>query len=135
MSVLVFAENVQGKFKKSCFEAVSYAKAIAQKLNLPLTAVSVGPVADSELSMLGKYGADKVLNCNHDKLNTFNVQPYASVIAQAAKAEGAKVVVLGASFSGKGIAPRVAVKLGAGLGENLVDLPKMNGSFEVKKGA
>jgi len=135
MSVIVFAENVQGKFKKSTFEAVSYAKAIAVKLNLPLTAVSIGQVADAELSGLGKYGADKVLNCKNEKLNNFNVQPYASVIAQAAKAEGAKVVVMGASFSGKGVAPRVAVKLSAGLGENLVDLPRMDGSFEVKKGA
>jgi electron transfer flavoprotein alpha subunit len=135
MSVIVFAESVQGKFKKSCFEAVSFAKAIALQLNLPLTAVSIGQVDDSELSALGKYGADKVLSCRQEKLNIFNVQPYASVIAQAAKAESAKVVVLGASFSGKGMAPRVAVKLGAGLGENVVDLPKISGNFEVKKGA
>jgi electron transfer flavoprotein alpha subunit len=31
MSVLVYVEQVDGKFKKSVFEAVSYAKAIADK--------------------------------------------------------------------------------------------------------
>ena len=135
MSVIVFAENVQGKFKKSCFEAVSYARAVASQMSLPLVAVSIGSVPDEELNALGKYGADKVLNCNHEKLKAFNVQPYASVIAQAARAEGAKVIVIGASFSGKGMAPRIAIKLQAGLGDNVVELPKIAGTFEVKKGA
>jgi electron transfer flavoprotein alpha subunit len=135
MSVLVYTENVEGKFKKSCYEAISYAKAIAGQLNLPLTALSIGDVPDEELKNLGNYGAEKILRCYVERLKMLNVQPYASVIAQAAKAEGARVVVISASFSGKGIAPRVAVKLNAALGENVSELPKIGGTFEIKKGA
>ncbi len=135
MSVLVFAENTQGKFKKSTFEIVSYASAAAKQLNTTVTALSIGDVSDEELNKLSKYGASKILSSNNDKLKTFNVQPYASVIAQAAKGEDAKVVVMSASFSGKGLAPRVAVKLEAGLAENAVDLPKTDSGFVVKKGA
>jgi electron transfer flavoprotein alpha subunit len=105
MSVLVFAENVQGKFKKSCFEAVSYAKAVASQLNMPLVAVSTGTVADNELALLGKYGADKVLHCTEAGLDNFNAQAFATVVAAAATAEQSKVVVISASFSGKGLAP------------------------------
>ena len=111
MSVLVYAENTQGKFKKSSYEAVTYAAAIATRLNLPLTALSIGNVPEAELRQLGRYGASKVLACNQEALQALNVQPYAAVIAQAARAEGASVVILSASFSGKGIAPRVAVRM------------------------
>ena len=135
MSVLVFVENTQGKFKKSTFEIVSYASAVASQLKTTVTALSIGDVTDEELNKLGKYGASKILSANHDRLKTFNVQPYASVIAEASKSEDAKVVVLSASFSGKGLAPRIAVKLEAGLADNAVDLPKTDQGFVVRKNA
>ncbi|MCX6274222.1 MAG: electron transfer flavoprotein subunit alpha/FixB family protein [Bacteroidetes bacterium] len=135
MSVLVYVENVEGRFKKSTFELVSYGFAVAQKLGSSLTALSIGEVGSDELQKLSLYGASKILQAKNEKLKTVNVQPYASVIADAAKAEGAKLVVMSASFSGKGIAARVAVKLNAGLGENVVDLPDTSNGFVVKKGA
>jgi electron transfer flavoprotein alpha subunit len=135
MSVLVFAENAEGNFKKSTFETVSYANAIAKQLGVSLTALSIGEVSDDELKKLSNYGAAKILNANNDKLKTLSLQPYAGVIAQAAKSAAAKVIVISASFSGKGLAPRVAVKLDASFGDNVIDLPKTEGSFVVKKSA
>lgn len=135
MSVLVYIENVEGNFKKSAFEIISYGAAVAAGLNLPLIAVSVGKVSDAELSKAAKYGATKILNANNDQLAQPNSQAYATVIAEAAKATNAKVVVMTASFSGKTIAPRVAIKLNAGLTENAIDIPSMSGAFTVKKGA
>ena len=85
MSVLVYVENAEGKFKKSIFEAVSYAKAIASQLSTNLVAISIGEVAVADLENLGKYGVEKVLNVNQAKLKSFVNQAYASVIAEAAK--------------------------------------------------
>jgi electron transfer flavoprotein alpha subunit len=136
MSVLIYAENTGGKFKKSIFEAVSYARAIADQNNTSLTAVSIGNVDSGELASLGKYGADKVLNVSGDKLKDFVNQAYASVIAEAAKKEGAAVVILSNTFSGRGLAPRIGVKLEAGVADGAVALPEQtNGSFKVKKTA
>jgi electron transfer flavoprotein alpha subunit len=136
MSVLVYAENAGGKFKKSTFEAVSYAKAIAGQNNTNLIAISIGDVAVDDLAVLGKYGAEKVLNVSNDKLKNFVNQAYASVIAEAAKANGADVVVLSNSFSGRGLAPRLGVKLEAGVADGAVSLPdQSNGKFTVKKTA
>jgi electron transfer flavoprotein alpha subunit len=135
MSVLIYAENAGGKFKKSIFEAVSYARAIADQNNTTLTAVSIGNVDATELALLGKYGADKVLNVSGDKLKDFVNQAYAFVIAEAAKKEGAAVVVLSNTFSGRG-SPRVGVKLEAGVADGAVALPVQDGgSFKVKKTA
>ncbi|MCX2449819.1 electron transfer flavoprotein subunit alpha/FixB family protein [Pedobacter sp. PLR] len=136
MSVLVYVEQVDGKFKKSVFEAVSYAKAIADIQGSSLTAISIGNVGENELKELGKYGASKVLNVASDQLKNFVNQAYASVIAEAAKKENADVIVLSNSFSGKGLGPRVAVKLEAGLVDGAVELPKLDGGkFSVKKNA
>ena len=135
MSVLVYIENTEGKFKKSAFEIISFAASIASKINLPLVAISIGKVSADELQKASQYGVTKILNCDVDLNTSLNPQSSASIIAQAAKKENSKVIVMTAGFSGKNIAPRVAVKLDAGLAENVIELPVMDGTFKVKKGA
>jgi len=133
--VLVYAEHAAGKFKKSTYEVVSYGNAIASQLNVPLSVISIGDVSQEELSNLAKYGASKILNVSIDKLKTFVNQAYAAVIAAAAKQENANVVVMSATFTGKGLAPRVAVKLEAGYVDGAISLPDMSTGFTVRKGA
>ena len=135
MSILVYVEQVEGKFKKSVFEAVSYAKAIADQQNTTLTAISIGNVGENELKELGKYGASKVLKVETAQLKDFVNQAYAAVIAAAAEKESANIVVLSNSFTGKGLAPRIAVKLKAGLIDGAIELPTTDGGFSVKKTA
>jgi len=135
MSVLVYVEQVDGKFKKSVFEAVSYAKAVADQQNTSLTAISIGNVAESELKALGQYGASKVLTVGSEQLQQFVNQAYASVIAEAARKESAGIVVLSNSFSGKGLAPRIAVKLKSGLADGVTSLPQTDNGFTVTRNA
>lgn len=136
MNVLIYVENVEGKFKKSTFEAVSYAAEVAKTAGGSLTALSIGTVAESALAELAKYGVKKVLNVSDEKLKTFANQAYAAIIANAAQKEAAKIVIIGNTFTGKGLAPRVAVKLEAGLADGAVELPTISGSnLTVKKGA
>lgn len=136
MSVLIYAESAGGKFKKSIFEAVSYARAIADGLNTNLVAISIGDVSKEQLSTLAKYGADKILNASNAQLKNFVNQAYASVIATAAKNENADIVILSNSFSGRGLAPRIGVKLEAGVADGAVALPEVSAEkFTVKKTA
>ena len=134
MSVLVYTEHREGVFSKTAFEAVSYGKALAEQLNTNLTALSIGNVEESELKKLGQYGVDKVLTTSHEKLSDFVNQAYAAVIYEAAKQEDAEYIVLSNSFSGKGLAPRVATKLKAALADGVTELGKIEGgTFSVKK--
>ncbi len=135
MSVLVYTEHAEGKFKKSSFEVVSYGAAVAQQLGTNLVALSIGNVASDELNKLAHYGASKILTVSEDAYKSFVNQAYGAVIAQAAQKEGANVVVLSASFSGKGLAPRVAVKLNAAYVDGAVSLPDTSNGFMVRKGA
>jgi electron transfer flavoprotein alpha subunit len=135
MSVLVYTEHTNGKFKKSTFEALSYGNAIAKHLGTTLSAISIGDVPAEELQKLGTYGATRVLNTGTEQLRKFVNQAYAAVIAEAARKENATVVILSASFSGKGLAPRVAVKLDAGYVDGAMALPDFSNGFTVRKGA
>jgi electron transfer flavoprotein alpha subunit len=130
MSVLVYIESEQGKFKKSAFEVASYGKAIADQLNSTVTAVTFN-VGDA--SELGKYGVDKVLNVSNT--NGFNAKIYADAIKQAATAEDSKVVVVSSSTDSTYLAPLLAVGLNAGYASNVVELPANTSPFTVKRTA
>lgn len=135
MSVLVYTENWDGKFKKLSYELVSYAHAIAGMLNTETVAVSIGDVSVTELTALGKYGASRVLSVRDARLNQLVNQAYASVLYQAAVRENAQVVVMANNFTGKAIAPRLAVKLKAGVGAGIAGLPVTVEPFAIHKKA
>ena len=130
MSIIVYTESENGKFKKAALEVVSYAKAIADQMGTTVTAVAVN--AD-DLENLGNYGASKVLSIKNDALSAFNAKTYASIIEQAAKQEGAKVVVISASADSKYLAPLLAVGLEAGYVSNVVEAPSSVSPFTVKR--
>ncbi len=132
MSVLVYTESEQGKFKKTAFEVASYAKAVAQQLGTNVTAITINAADASEL---GNYGVDKVLQVNNAELEKFNANAYASVIEQAAKHENATVVVVSSSADSKYLAPMLAIKLDAGYASNVVEAPSNTAPFTVKRTA
>jgi electron transfer flavoprotein alpha subunit len=132
MSVLVYTESEEGKFKKASLEVASYAKEVAQILQTTVTAVTFNNKDTSELK---KYGVDKVLNITNEKLGNFNAEAYADVLKQAAEKEGSKVVILSQSANSKYVAPLLAVHLNAGYASNVVGLPESNDPFTVKRSA
>lgn len=133
MNILVFAEQIDGSFKKSAFEAVSYASQIAQAHNGTVTAVVPGNVADDKLAELAKFGANKIVSIKHDNLNGFNAESYAKVICNTASAEGSSIVVISNTYSGKSVAPRVAARLKAGIASGVISMPSTNAGFVVRR--
>ncbi|MFC2111948.1 electron transfer flavoprotein subunit alpha/FixB family protein [Bacteroidota bacterium] len=122
MSVLVYTENWDGKFKKLSYELVSYASKLAQMTGGSVTALSIGNVADDELGKLGNYGASTVLSVAESA--ALDNQLFAGIIAAAAEKVQAKVIVLSNNNSGKALAPRLSVKLKAGLASGVTALPE-----------
>lgn len=133
MSILVYAENRDGKFRKSTFELVSYGRRMAEALGSAMTVVSIGDVAEEQLTALGQYGASAVLRISgHADLDDSN---YAAILEAAARHTGASVVVMAHSVTGKAVAPRVAVKIQAGLVSAVNGLPLSYDPFVVSKKA
>ena len=133
MSVLVYTENWDGKFKKSSFELVSYAHSIAKENGGSTIAISIGDVENSELEKLAQYGASRVITVSGESFRSLDSGAFAKAIALAAEANDCNVVVFGHNNTGKGIAPRVAVRLKAGYVGGATGLPKSYDPLVIQK--
>lgn len=122
MSVIVFVESKKGSISKASLEAVSYGSKIGD-----VTAVTYG---DVDASVLGEYGAKKVLV--HKGLSVANDQQGTRLVVAAVEETGAEVVIFSKDQTGKAIAPRVAVALNAGHASGAIDYPSTDAGFVVK---
>tara|TARA_R110002049_G_scaffold90301_7_gene226481 strand:- start:21865 stop:22833 length:969 start_codon:yes stop_codon:yes gene_type:complete len=130
MSVLVYTESENGKFKKNAHEVASYAYEVAKQLGTTVTAISLNA---NEAEGLGDYGITKVLNVSNDRLKTFNANAFAHVVGQAAQKENAKVIILSSSADTKFLAPILTAQLKAGYVPNVVSAPESTSPFKVKR--
>jgi electron transfer flavoprotein alpha subunit len=133
MSVLVYTENWDGKFKKLSFELVSYATGVAKMLNTTVSAVSIGRVDDGELMKLGNYGANRLISIYNEQLTVLDNQMYTSVLSEISGKENASVIIISNNNTGKAIAPRLSVRLKAGVGSGVSRLPLSLNPFTVYK--
>ncbi|MEB3075162.1 electron transfer flavoprotein subunit alpha/FixB family protein [Capnocytophaga gingivalis] len=115
--ILVYTEHNEGQFSKKTLEALSYAKALSDKV----VALAVN-VADA--TVLQTYGANKIITVTSDKLTTFSVKTYVELILQVAQKEQVSTVLLPSSANTRYLAPVLAVKWGATYLSNISSLPK-----------
>jgi len=130
MSVLIYAEYADGKFKKVALELASYAKAVADSMGTQVTAVTINAGDTAEL---GKYGVSKVVKVTNNQLANFNARAYADVVQQVALKEAAKLIILSSTTDSLYLAPMAAVGLEAGMASNVVGLPSTTTPFQVKR--
>ena len=123
MSVLVFIE-AKDKVSKAALEAVSYGSKIDSTC-----VVTFGNISSDQLSIVGEYGAEKVLVCR--ELSASNDQQITNLIHAAVESTGAEIVVLSQDQTGKSVGPRVAAKLNAGHVSGAIDLPDTSNGFHV----
>ncbi|MDP1677948.1 MAG: electron transfer flavoprotein subunit alpha/FixB family protein [Bacteroidota bacterium] len=133
MKILAFAEQRNGQFKKTAFEIVKAAKTTAEKINAEVIAVVVGNNIASIAGQLGGYGASKVIAVEDARLELYSTSAYSKVVAEIAKQESTEIVFFPASELGKDIAPRVAVKLQAGLAAGCTALIVENGTIKATR--
>lgn len=133
MSVIIFADQFEGKIKKSALEAVQYGAKVAQQTSTTATAVVLGEVGAEELAVLGQYGATKVLHAADARLNEPEAGVITKVLAEAVSKENAGIVVFSHNFSGRAVAPQLSAQLKAGLVAGAISLPDTASGFVVKK--
>ena len=130
MAIFVYAENINGIYKKAAFEAVSYAKAIADKNGDTVTAISVNPTDSSDL--LYKYGANQVLNIKDEGLKSFSAKAYAQAVSEVADGN---IIVFPHTTDASSIAPMLAIMKNYSLITNAIETPESITPFQVKRRA
>ena len=129
MSITVYTENWEGKFRKSTFEAVCYAKKIADMSNEEVKAISVGEIDENELKKLSNFGANTIVS--YPKIKKNNEKGVATIIKN--ESENSSIIIFSNTFNAKSIAPRVSVKLNAGLVTNVISEIKSLEKISVKR--
>ncbi len=123
MKTLVYINSDNG-ISKSSLEVVTYAK----KLGGEVVVVSGGN--SSDLARLGEYGASKVI-VDRAVVNG-DEQQITKLIAFAAETENAEIIVFSHELTAKAVAPRLSVKLKAGLISGAIALPDLSSGFSCK---
>ena len=116
MSIIVYAESWEGKFRKSTFEAISYAKKISEGLQKDVKSICVGSIDEDELKKLGDYGSSSV--DVYPNISKSDCKSVAEVINE--HSQEANFIIFSNTFNAKSIAPRVSAKLSAGLVSNVI---------------
>jgi len=122
MSILVYI-NASNSLSKSAFEAVTYAKKLGEEVNV----LSTGSSDSALLANLGLYGASKVLAIQEQLDETQLTQS----IHKAASDLQSNTIVFTHDLTAKAIAPRLSVRMKAGLVAGAIDIPAADGTIKV----
>ena len=127
MIALIFIETDQGKIKNTSLEALSYVQPIAKKV----VAILFGQPTD--VNILEKAGADKILHVTDEKYSSADAIIYASALALAVNKEDVQLVVMAKSILSDAISARLSIKINASVVSNVIERPKISeNTFLVK---
>lgn len=122
MNILAYIEQRGGEFKKNAFETVTAARTLVSQTGGKFSVLLVGESVASLADQLAPYGASDVIVVEDPRLVQFAPGAVARAIASVAASENAQVVLISNTSHGKDLAPRVAVKLSAGLSPDTIAL-------------
>ncbi|MGQ9860118.1 MAG: electron transfer flavoprotein subunit alpha/FixB family protein [Thermodesulfobacteriota bacterium] len=128
--VLVVVEQRNGAIRKVSWEVLSEGKRLADQLGQEMAAVLMGGEGISALAEdLGQWGASRVFVAEHGELAQYRTNPYTRVVVDVARQMEPQIILMGASSTGKDLAPRVAARLGVGLLSDCVGFELQNGTL------
>ena len=130
MAVLVYIESENNKYKKTSYEALSYGRALADKMGVPIAGVVFNC---NETDSLMKYGADKIITINNSDLEEFSSKKYSYALSQIIKSENYSDVILSSSANSKFLGAHLSGVLDASYASNVVELPESITPFIVKR--
>jgi electron transfer flavoprotein alpha subunit len=131
--IWIVAEQRDGELRKISFELTSEARRLADQMGQSVTAILLGSNIKDKASEFGKYGANKVIVADDNRLSNYITETYVSVIAQLAQSGEPAIILLGASVQGKDLSGRLAARLGVGMAQDCVAFSIENGTLVAKR--
>jgi electron transfer flavoprotein alpha subunit len=127
-NVLVYAEHHHGTTRKVTFEMASEAARVAAALGGTATAVAVGPESSQLAEQLRGFGLERVLLNDDADVERFLLDPIVDYLEAAARQVGPSLVMIPNTLSGRDVAGRLMVRLGAGMVADVVDIQVEDGA-------
>ena len=130
MAVLVYIESEENKFKKTAYEALSYGKALADKMGVKVSGLVLNC---SDTDSLKKYGADKIITIDNPDFEKFSSKKYSHVLAEVIKSENSSVVILCSSADSKFLGAHLSGITASSHVSNVVGIPESISPFILKR--
>ncbi len=120
--VWVFIEQREGKPADVSLELLSKGRKLAESLHGELKAVLIGHEVEDLAAEMFLYGAVEVLVADHPDLKHYSTLPYSRIVSELVDRHQPRIVLFGATFVGRDLAPRVASHTRSGLTADCTDL-------------
>ena len=133
MNVLVYLEHWDGKFKKSSYELVSYAVAMAKQMQSKAYGIVLGNADANEIDKLADYGLENVAIIDHNAFQILDNQLFTDTIAQITEKLQANFILFAHNNTGKAIASRLSARLKAGFVSGIIAQPDSIYPFIIRK--
>ena len=130
MGVLVYIESEENKYKKTAYEALSYGKALADKMGVKVSGLVFNC---SDTDSLKKYGADKIITIDNSDFEKFSSKKYSHALAEVIKSENSSVVILSSSADSKFLGAHLSGITDSSYVSNVVGIPESISPFIVKR--
>ena len=89
--------------------------------------IALRVAAGEASSNLAHYGADKIINAQHELLSVYSTEGFCAVVVQAVQKAQPRFVLGSASAMGRDLLPRVAARLGVGLAQDCIEIHIVEG--------
>jgi electron transfer flavoprotein alpha subunit len=129
-TILVFAEQREGKLKKSVLEALGLARDLAA--GGQVVALVVGEGIGSIAGDVARHGVDRVLACDDPSLALAS-SDYLTPLIAAIQSQKPDLVIFPASAMGRDLAPSLAARGGYPLLTECLGLVRVGNGFEATK--
>ena len=120
--IWVFIEQYQGRIKPVSLELLGKAKDLAYKLNQELVAVLVGDKVSHLIKDLTPYEIHKIYLVENEVLKRYTTDAYTQTLVSLISQYKPNILLIGATNTGRDLAPRVAARLRVGLTADCTDL-------------
>ncbi len=128
-TILVFAEVLNGKIKRSSQELLQF----AAKSGNHVSALLLDPSGQAAAAEAGHHGANDVFFSKDESFVNYNPEAFLQITSEAIAKSGATIVLASSSSTGKDLFPRVAAKHKAGLVSDGIELTISGNDVKVKK--
>jgi electron transfer flavoprotein alpha subunit len=113
--VWVFAEQRKSKVEGVAYELLGEGRKLADKLQVPLSAVLIGDKITEQAKELIAHGTDRVYIYDAPGLNNFQDDSYGEVFIKLIEEEKPEIILIGATSIGRSLAPKIAYRIRTGL--------------------
>lgn len=113
--VWVLAEQRDGKLRNVVLELLGKGRELADSLKVKLVAILLGNNVEDQCQELINFGADKVIWIDDPKLKHYQTDIYTDIITRQILKFKPEIFIVGATYLGRDLAPRIAKRIDTGL--------------------